>query len=116
MAKVEFELEFKSPVTLRIFEDACRIVGVPVDDVLDNPGDALKGKSIPVSKVRAFLDAVAVEPPGSLGDLPVEQVEALGALAAGDFFLNTSLTLITAHIDAMRRSLNGPEYRPKAVA
>lgn len=116
MSTVAFELEFKAPVTLRVFEDACRIIGVPLDDALDDPADALKGKTLPFSRVREFLSAVCAEPPADLDSLPVEQVEALGALAAGDFFLNTSLALITAHTNAISRSLNAPAYRRKQAA
>lgn len=104
------ELVFKEPVTLKMLEEACSVLDLAIDDVLDRPQEALADKGVPLSQLKTFLEIVLEDVP-DLDGMPVEEAEAIGTYAAADFFLSVLLRRLNEPMLALSRSGGGAAFR-----
>lgn len=75
------------PLTLGVLEQACAVVGVSMDDVLEGDPEALDAAEFLPSRAGRFFEAVLAEPV-DVSDLDPEAAQHVFELAAADFFLN----------------------------
>jgi hypothetical protein len=107
---VSAELVFKEPVTLRMVEQACAILGVAMDDVFDSPVEALANKGVPLSNLREFMQIVLEDVP-DLDAMSIEEAEALATYAAADFFLNVYMRRLAERTRVSSRFGRGAAFR-----
>ena len=111
---MKFRFKISDPITFRQLNDACILLGVSVDDVLEDPLEALEDVVLKATDVIPFVMAVCHDPPlTQLEELEKEsprRLKEVGDDLACSFFSHAFLNYCFEQEGDIRSYLIGADF------
>lgn len=106
------EIEYVHPLSLLVLRDACAVLKLDLDDVLQKTAEALKEFSPTLAQAQDALDVI-LSKPLDLDDYTPEQAEVLAGRVLADFFGYVWGQRLKQQIRLSLRSLKRQGFRQK---